>query len=229
MEKVMLNCGLSVCDNDSMSMFEGCPNNELLEVLKIKKHARIFVHMLKYFENKNHILHNSIFESKSLIKKYKRKNRMLCEKIDNLKMKCQSNRSMKTEDKILFEDQECLSHASLFVHTSLKVFNSCLWYLHSGCSRHMTGDKSLFKTLKEKVGDYVTFGDGSHDQVLSKGTIEIPGLPLLKDVLYIKGLKANLLSITQICDEDFLVQFSKKGCLIINEEGIQSHPFVTKP
>ena len=24
----------------------------------------------------------------------------------------------------------------------------------------MTGDKSLFKTLKEKVGDYVTFGDG---------------------------------------------------------------------
>ena len=52
-------------------------------------------------------------------------------------------------------------------------------------------------------------------------TVEIPGLPLLKDVLYIKGLKANLLSITQICDEDFLVQFSKKGCVIIDEEGIQ--------
>ena len=34
-------------------------------------------------------------------------------------------------------------------------------------------------------------------------------------------MKANLLSITQICDEDFLVQFSKKGCVIINEEGIQ--------
>ena len=51
----------------------------------------------------------------------------------------------------------------------------------------MTGDKALFKSLKEKVGDYVTFGDGSHAQVLSKGTVEIPGLPLLKDVLYIKG------------------------------------------
>ena len=114
-----------------------------------------------------------------------------------------------------------MSHASLFVHTSLKVFNSCLWYLDNGCSRHMTGDKTLFKTLKEKVGDYVTFGDGSHAQVLGKRTIEIPGLPLLKDVLYIKRLKANLLSITQICDENFLVQFSKKGCIIINEEGIQ--------
>ena len=177
--------------------------------------------MLKYFENENHVLHNSISNSKSLIKKYKRKNRVLSEKVDNLKRKCQSNRSMESKEKILFEGQECLSHASLFVHTSLKVFNSCLWYLDSGCSRHMIGDKTLFKTLKEKVGDYVTFGDGSHAQVLGKWSIEIPGLPLLKDVLYIKGLKTNLLSITQICDEDFLVQFSKKRCIIINEERIQ--------
>ena len=96
---------------------------------------------------------------------------MLSEKVDNLKWKCQSNRSMESEGKILFEGQKCLSHASLFVHASLKVFNSYLWYLDSGCSHHMTGDKTLFKTLKEKVGDYVTFGDGSHAQVLNKGTI----------------------------------------------------------
>ena len=73
MEKAMLNCGLNVCDNDSISVFEECPNNELLELLKTKKHARMFVHMLKYFKNKNHILHNSLFESNSLLEKYKRK------------------------------------------------------------------------------------------------------------------------------------------------------------
>ena len=33
MEKAILNCGLHVCDNDSMSMFEDFPNNELLELL----------------------------------------------------------------------------------------------------------------------------------------------------------------------------------------------------
>ena len=126
MKKVLLNCGLSACDNDYMSMIERCPNNELLELLKTKKHARIFVHMLKYFENENYILHNSISKSKSLIKKYKRKNRELSEKVDNLKKKCQSNRSMEREEKILFKGQKCFSHASLFVHTSLKVFNSCL-------------------------------------------------------------------------------------------------------
>ena len=48
-EKAMLNCCLNVCDNDCISLFEGYPNNELLELLKTKKHARMFVHMLKYF------------------------------------------------------------------------------------------------------------------------------------------------------------------------------------
>ena len=152
--------------------------------------------MLKYFEHRNHVLHNSLCELNSLIEKYKRRNRILCDKVNHLKKRIQSSKRIKNEDDFLFKGQECLSHACLFVYTSLKVFNSCLWYLDSRCSHHITGDKSLFKSLKEKVGDYVTFGDGSHAQVLGKGTIEILGLPLLKDVLYIKGLKANLLSIT---------------------------------
>ena len=126
----------------------------------------MFVHMLKFFENENHILHNSLCESNLLVKKYKSRNRILCDKINNLKEKIQSSQSMEYEDKFLFKGQECLSHACLFVHTSLKVFNSCLWYLDSGYSCHMTGDKSLFKSLKEKIGDYVTFGDGSQAQVL---------------------------------------------------------------
>ena len=102
-ENAMLNCGLNVYDDDSMSMFEGYPNNELLKLLKTKKHGRMFVHMLKYFENENHILHNSLYESNSLIKKYKRRNRILCDKVDNLKRRIQSNKSMESEDKFLFE------------------------------------------------------------------------------------------------------------------------------
>ena len=45
--------------------------------------------------------------------------------------------------------------------TTLKARDSCLWYLDSGSSRHMTRNKGLFKTLFEgKIGT-VTFGDGS--------------------------------------------------------------------
>ena len=129
----------------------------------------------------------------------------MCDKLDCLKRKLHPSMNEVKKDESCFDGHECLSHACLFVHTKLKMFNSCLWYLDSGCSRHMTGDKSLFKTLKEKEDGFMTFGDGNHSQVLGKGTVDTPGLPLLTNVLYIKGLKVNLLSITQICNEDFLV------------------------
>ena len=221
MAKANMKHSSCVCDNESMSILRDCPSNELLELFKSKKHARIFVHMPKSLEHRNHEIHNSLCESNSIIVKYKRRNRHLCDKLDCLKIKLHSSMNEVKEDESCFNGQECLSHACLFVHTALKVFNSCLWYLNSRCSRHMARDKSLFKTLKEKEDSYVTFGDGSHSQVFGEETIDISGLPLLTDILYIKGLKVNLLSITQICDENLLIQFSKKGYLILNEEGVQ--------
>ena len=123
MEKSMLNCGSNVCDNDSMSIFEDCPNNELLELLKTKKHARMFVHMLKYFEHKNHVLHNSLCESNSLIKKYKRRNKILCDKVDHLKKKIQSNKRMENEDDFLLKRSRVLVRACLFVTPLLRYLS----------------------------------------------------------------------------------------------------------
>ena len=85
MAKANINCGSCVCDNESMSIFGDCPNNELLELFKCKKHARMFIHMLKCLEHRNHELHNSLCESNSFIAKYKRRNRHLCNKLDGLK------------------------------------------------------------------------------------------------------------------------------------------------
>ena len=84
--------------------------------------------------------------------------------------------------------------------TALKACDSCLWYLDSGCSRHMIGNKGLFKTLFEgKIGT-ITFGDRSKSVIRGIGTVDIPGLPVFEDVWYVDGLKANLLSISQICN-----------------------------
>ena len=132
MAKANMKHSSCVCDNDSMSIFGDCPRNELLELFKSKKHARIFVHMLKSFEHRNHDIHNSLCELNSLIAKYKRTNRHLCDKLDYLKRKLHSSTNGVKEDESCFDGQECLSHACLFVHTALKVFNSCLWYLDSG-------------------------------------------------------------------------------------------------
>ena len=61
---------------------------------------------------------------------------------------------------------------------ALRANSSYSWYLDSGCSRNMTGNKEFFKNLVLKDGGWVTFGDGTKKQVLGKGTICIPGLPI---------------------------------------------------
>ena len=102
--------------------------------------------------------------------------------------------------------------------SAFKVMDTCLWYLDSSCSRHMTGDRSLFKVFESKRGGNVTFGDGSKSQIKGKGIIFLLGLPDIANVLYVKGLRVNLLSISQICDQDFML-FSKGKCLVIDESG----------
>ena len=67
--------------------------------------------------------------------------------------------------------------------STFKVMDTCLWYLNSGCSRHMTGDRSLFKVFESKKGGNVTFGDGSKSQIKGKGIISQPGLPDIANVL----------------------------------------------
>ena len=60
--------------------------------------------------------------------------------------------------------------------TALKACDSCLSYLDSGCFKHITGNKALFKTLFEgKIGT-VTFGYGSKSVIRGIRTMDIPGL-----------------------------------------------------
>ena len=95
----------------------------------------------------------------------------------------------------------------------------CLWYLNSGCLRHMIEDRSLFKVFEFKKGGNVTFGDGSKSQIKGKRIISLPGLPDIANILYVEGLRVNLLSISQIYDQDFLVLFLKGKCLVMDEFG----------
>ena len=95
--------------------------------------------------------------------------------------------------------------------------DTCLWYLDNGCSRHMTWDRSLFKVFESKKCGNVTFSDGSKSQIKGKEIISLPRLSDIANVLYVESLRVNLLSISQIFDQDFMVLFSKGKCLVIDE------------
>ena len=89
-----------------------------------------------------------------------------------------------------------------------------MWYLDSGCSRHMTGDRRKFKNFKRKEQGFITYGDNNKGKIL--GTSDVGGGNTLeiKEVLFVEGLKHNLLNISELCDKGLKVIFETNYCTI---------------
>ena len=87
------------------------------------------------------------------------------------------------------EDDQCG-----LVLTSQRQNNSC--YIDSGCSKHMTRDKSKFLSLSESKSGNVTFGNDAPGKIKGKGMVSLSnGKGKTQDVLFVDGLKHNLLSV----------------------------------
>jgi len=63
----------------------------------------------------------------------------------------------------------------LVAPTALKFLDTCLWYLDSACSKHMTGDRALLKDIQMARGGRIAFGDGSQAKMIGNGQINILG------------------------------------------------------
>jgi hypothetical protein len=79
----------------------------------------------------------------------------------------------------------------------------------------MTGDQKKIIILKEEKGGSVTFGDNASARIVGKGTISLGnGNIKTYNVLYVEGLKHNLLSVSQMCDQGYNLTFHSKVCEI---------------
>ena len=88
-----------------------------------------------------------------------------------------------------------------------------VWYLDSGASFHMTGDKELFSDLEEKdLQMHIEMGDDGTYSAIGIGTITFEresGKPfLLKDVMHVPGLKNNLVSVAMLEERGYDIVFS---------------------
>lgn len=70
----------------------------------------------------------------------------------------------------------------------------------------MTGLKFHLIDFVEKDGPILTFGDNSESTVKGIGTIKYRSI-MLHVVFYVKGLKNNLVSISQLCDASYKYLF----------------------
>nr|GEW07728.1 hypothetical protein [Tanacetum cinerariifolium] len=88
----------------------------------------------------------------------------------------------------------------------------------NGCSRHMTGNKSFLSDYQEYDGGIVAFaGSSKGGKITGKGKIRTGKLDF-EDVYFVKELKFNLFSVSQMCDKKNSVLFTETECLILSPD-----------
>nr|GEV13334.1 ribonuclease H-like domain, reverse transcriptase, RNA-dependent DNA polymerase [Tanacetum cinerariifolium] len=90
--------------------------------------------------------------------------------------------------------------------------------IDSGCSRYMTGNISYLSDFKEPNGGYVAFGKyPKGGKITGKGKIRTGKLDF-DDVYFLKGLKFNIFSVSQMCDKKNNVLFTDTECIVLSSD-----------
>jgi hypothetical protein len=92
--------------------------------------------------------------------------------------------------------------------------DSDVWLIDSGASQHMTGYRDHLTNLVEKESSlHVILGDNARNNVKGVGTSTFQldsDIPLqLSEVLYVPGMKRNLVFVSALKDKGYKVTFSE--------------------
>nr|GEY35799.1 putative ribonuclease H-like domain-containing protein [Tanacetum cinerariifolium] len=90
--------------------------------------------------------------------------------------------------------------------------------IDSRCSRHMIGNMSYLSDFEELNGRYVAFGGNPKGGKISGKDKIRTGKLNFDDVYFVKELKFNLFSVTQMCDKKNSVLFTDTECLVLSPD-----------
>ncbi|GKC30652.1 integrase, catalytic region, zinc finger, CCHC-type containing protein, partial [Tanacetum coccineum] len=99
------------------------------------------------------------------------------------------------------------------------VVQIVLWYLDSGCSKHMTGDRSWLRNFVKKFIETVQFRNNHFGAIMGYGDYVI-GDSVISKVYYVEGLRHNLFSVGKFCDSNLEVAFRKHTCFVRDLDGV---------
>jgi len=95
------------------------------------------------------------------------------------------------------------------------------WYLDSGCSTHMTGRRDWFIKIDDSSLGKIRFADDSSLNSEGIGRVVLwdsGGREIVIDgVLYVPGLKTNLLSLGQILQKGFMMEMKENGLNVYDQ------------
>jgi len=90
----------------------------------------------------------------------------------------------------------------------------------------MTGERCMLQCLTLMHGRTITFRGNQKGKIAGVGKISIDPYPPIHNVPFVKGLKHNMLNISQLCDNGLDVYFFKEGCVVQHKNGTEL--FTTK-
>nr|GEW40014.1 retrovirus-related Pol polyprotein from transposon TNT 1-94 [Tanacetum cinerariifolium] len=103
--------------------------------------------------------------------------------------------------------------------TKKPVVQIVLWYLDSGFSKHITGDRSQLINFVQKHLGIVKFGNDHVAKIMGYGDYKIGNITISR-VYFMEGLGHNLFSVGHFCDSDLEVAFRQHTCFIRNLDGV---------
>ena len=86
--------------------------------------------------------------------------------------------------------------------------SSDIWFLDSGCSNHMTGNRDIYESLDTLVKSKVKLGNDNIVEVSGKGTIVVMtnlGKKSIPDMYFVPGLRHNLISVGKLTQKGYKV------------------------
>nr|GEX94073.1 copia protein [Tanacetum cinerariifolium] len=101
---------------------------------------------------------------------------------------------------------------------NLLIVQIVLWYLDSGCSKHMIGQRSQLINFVSKFLGTVRYVNNQIAKIMSYGDYQLRNVTILR-VYYVEGIGHNLFSIGQFCNSDLEVSFRKHTCYVWNLDG----------
>ncbi|GJR47321.1 retrovirus-related pol polyprotein from transposon TNT 1-94 [Tanacetum coccineum] len=105
------------------------------------------------------------------------------------------------------------SKLSTLDYFQMQVVQVVLWYLDSGCSKHMTENRSKLKNFVEKFIGTVRFGNDHFGAIMGYGDY-VYGDSVISRVYYVEGLGHNLFLVGQFCNSDLEIAFRKHSCFV---------------
>nr|GFC49350.1 integrase, catalytic region, zinc finger, CCHC-type, peptidase aspartic, catalytic [Tanacetum cinerariifolium] len=99
------------------------------------------------------------------------------------------------------------------------VIQIILWYLDSGCSKHMIGDRTQLINFVQKFLGTVKFRNDHVAKIMGYGDYKIRNVTILR-VCFMERLGHNLFFVGQFCNLDLEVAFRQHTCFIHNLDGV---------